>query len=52
MAEYPEIYNMCRQMNELLVDKKISDLVAIQPKCLNMNVKKCSRKLNINRYVR
>lgn len=45
MAEYPEIYNMCRQMNEQLVDKKISDLVAIQPKCLNMNVKKMQQEI-------
>lgn len=38
MAELPEIYNICKQMNEVLKEKVISAVEVKQEKCLNLPV--------------
>ena len=37
MAEYPEIANLTRQLNERLPGKHITGMDLLQPKCLNID---------------
>ena len=44
MVELLEIYQLAQKMNNLLKDKRISDIDILQPRCTNLSVREWNRK--------